>query len=214
VIDACPQTLISCSQFTVLKLGCGRPHVGSAHDGQLLNCGTGLHTTRTPDETHTVAGVIVRHRSTVDCPDVDVRNVVDRAIVVYFIVSPISTVISVAAIAVTVVDSTIVTDARGPVAVVEGISAAVPTPVGRCPEIANAWRSDPGAGHPVEVVGVVVPRPEARRPHIAVAGNGGLVVDGKQRRGVADADDNRDLSLRGTRRHGCSDAQSEQQRSH
>src|ERR1700722_16088513 len=67
----------------------------------------------------------------------------------------------------TIVDSSVETNLRPPVPVVENESTVAPAPVGRCPQESHFRRHNPCSRHPVIVVEAVIVGPIARRPQIA-----------------------------------------------
>jgi len=102
--------------------------------------------------------------------------------------APLATNEAYAEVAEAIVDAAIEADVRAPVAGVEAVIAAFPTPPRGCPEITGFRRDDPGAGNPV-IAAVICIGPVARRPDVAVAGADGLYVDRKRWRRNADLDD-------------------------
>ena len=136
----------------------------------------------------------------------------DGAVVEEVVPAPLATIEADAAVAEAVVDATVVADLGTPVALVPAVVTAFIAPVAGGPEIAGLRSEDPGAGNP-EVAGVAV-GPVAGRPDVAVAGDGGLDVDGQRRWGNADveADADADLCLcGGQREEGYGDSSCDEQ---
>src|ERR1700758_4314604 len=92
---------------------------------------------------------VVDHCRVVDVVNVGDIHVVHRTVVVELSVLPASALIAVTEISVSVTDAAIKTYLLTPVAVVENISVAAPTPIGRSPEQTGFRSHDPCARHPV-----------------------------------------------------------------
>jgi hypothetical protein len=113
--------------------------------------------------------------------DVDI-HVSDSAVVVEVVILPVATVVADADVAKAVVDAAIEADVGSPVAVVEGVTAAIEAPVGRCPKGPVIGRRAPGAGNPIIAsVGVA---PVAGGPKVIGFRSGWLVVLGERRRSL------------------------------
>ena len=76
---------------------------------------------------------VVDDRSVVDVGDVNVADVVDRVVVVEIVAVPVAALIAPASVAVAVVHATIEADITAPVPVVEAVSTAIESPIGRRP---------------------------------------------------------------------------------
>src|SRR3989440_8652346 len=85
-----------------------------------------------------------------------------------------------AAIAEAVVDAAVEPHVRAPVAAMPEVRSALPAPVSRRPQEADARRLRPGSGYPVVVV--VGPGPVARDPEVARRRTGRLHVHRQRRR--------------------------------
>src|SRR5882724_86977 len=128
-------------------------------------------------ETHAVDGDIVDDSFIVDVGDVHRAYVDDGAIVEDVTVPPIAALVASAAVAVAVIDATIESDGRTPIADMPKIHTCPEGPVSRCPQIIRLRCLDPCARHPVVILDVVTPSPIARSPQIPVSGNRRLVID-------------------------------------
>lgn len=102
---------------------------------------------------------------------VDIRIADDRPVHVYngrvvakTVADPPSTIEAGAVVAKPIIHAAIEAYRRPPVAFMEGIDAATPTPVARCPQQANCGRLNPGSWNPV--IAVRPPRPVARCPDV------------------------------------------------
>jgi len=124
--------------------------------------------------THPVDGGVVDHAAFVDIRDVDVSNIIDRAVVAEGPVVPIPAFIAGATIPETVVDATVEADMRTPVADIPGVGIAAPTPITGRPEQANFGSHYPRTRHPE--VALITISPVAGRPQITVARDHGLRV--------------------------------------
>ena len=110
---------------------------------------------------------------------------------------PTAAVIAIAAVAVTIINATIVPDMRTPVAIIEGIRAIIPGPVGRGPIHAFLRRLDPGARHPVIAFRAI--SPVARGPYITFRRHGRLLVHRQHRRRDRDRESDHQLRVRNVR---------------
>jgi hypothetical protein len=102
-------------------------------------------------------------------------HVIHRAVVVEGSVIPISTLVADTTIAEAVVDATVESHVRTPVAAIPGVGVAAPTPIAGGPEQANLGSHHPGTRHP-EVTLIAI-SPVAWRPQITVSGGHGLLVN-------------------------------------
>ena len=126
---------------------------------------------------------VVDHRRVVPVVNVGDIHVAYRTVVVELPVLPASTLITVTVISVAVTDAAIEADLLAPVAVVENISVAAPTPIGRSSEQSRFGSHDPCAWHPVVTIVVAGVSPVPGCPDVAFAGDQRLLVDGQFRRG-------------------------------
>ena len=117
-------------------------------------------------------------------------HIIHGTVVVERTVVPISSGVADPDIAETIVDATIKSDLRAPVASMPDINTVAPTPVSRGPKRSDERREHPGAGYPIIALGSV--GPIAWSPDISCAGTKRLRVRGQQRR--CDGDRNRDPS--------------------
>ena len=139
------------------------------------------------------------HRGVVNVVNVGNADVVHRTVIEKLSVLPASTLVALTGVAEAVTDPPIETYLRTPVALIEGISAVTPTPIGWSPEQTGFRSHHPCTRHPVVIVEVVAVSPVARRPEITRGGTKRLLVDGQFRRGETD----RNADLRERRgRHG------------
>ena len=121
-----------------------------------------------------VVDVVIDNLAAIDV--VGVAYVVDGAVVVEVIPTPVAAKVANADVAEAIVDAAIEADVRTPVSVMKAVVTAVPAPVGRGPERAVVRRRAPGTGNPVVAAGA--PGPVAGRPEVVVFRRGGLVVVG------------------------------------
>src|SRR5271157_4432486 len=129
---------------------------------------------------------VVDHRGVVNVVDVADVDVVHRTVVVKLSVLPTSTFIALAKVSVAVTDPAVETYLRTPVAIIEDISVAAPTPIGWSPEQTGFRSHYPCPRHPVVIVEVIGVSPVPRCPEITIAGTERLLVDGKFRRSEVD----------------------------
>ena len=122
--------------------------------------------------------VVVDDGGVVDVVNLRDVDVVDAAIVVEVVVFPAASFIAMAKIAEAVVDASVKTDHRSPIAFVEGKGSSIPSPVAGCPKVAGLRRKNPGAGYPEVVAGIRVPGPISRGPDVPVTRTQRLFVDG------------------------------------
>jgi hypothetical protein len=106
-------------------------------------------------------------------------HVVDGAIVVEASPVPTSAFITVAEVAVSIIDSAIETYDRAPEAFIKDESTAAPSPVSRSPQETELGSQHPCAGNPIVIVEIGVPGPVAGSPDETVAGANGLFVNGQ-----------------------------------
>src|SRR5208337_4264057 len=128
----------------------------------------------------------VDHRGVVDVVNFSDVHVVHRTVVEKVSVVPTSTLVPFAEVSVAVTDPAIETDMWTPVAVVEDVSVASPTPISRGPEQTGFRSHHPCPRHPVVIVEIVGVSPVSRRPEMTVARTKRLLVYRQFRRGEAD----------------------------
>src|ERR1700732_1117132 len=124
---------------------------------------------------------IVDHRGVVNVVNVGDVHVVHGAVVVKLSALPTSALIALTKVSVAVTHSSVETYLLTPVAIIEDISAAAPTPIGWSPEQTGFRSHHPCTRYPVVVIVGVSPVP--RGPEITIAGTKGLLVSGKFRGG-------------------------------
>jgi hypothetical protein len=124
---------------------------------------------------------VVDHRGVVNIVNVGDVHVVHRTVVVKLSALPTSALIALTKVSVAVTDSSVETYLLTPVAIIEDISAAAPTPIGWSPEQTGFRSQHPCTRYPVVVILGVSPVP--RGPEITVGGTKGLLVYGQFRRG-------------------------------
>ena len=121
-----------------------------------------------------VHGSVVDYRLVVNIVNVRDVDVIHRAVVVEGSVIPIAALIADTAIAVPVVDATVETDLRTPVATIPSVGISAPTPITRGPEQAHRGGHHPGTRHPK--VAFTPISPVSRRPDITGGGGHRLRV--------------------------------------
>src|ERR1700722_10406861 len=136
---------------------------------------------------------IVNDGLIVDVGDVDVRDVVDRAIVEIRAVVPVPALEADARIAKAVAYAAVKAHVRAPISSIEDIGAVVPAPISRRPEQPRTWSLRPGARHPVIVD--PAPRPITWRPNVARGRKRRLSINGQGGGRDIDADADRDLRV-------------------
>src|SRR5947207_15011879 len=92
---------------------------------------------------------------------VHVRHI---GVVTEIVSNPAPAPVTVAGVAIAVINSSVKTDMRSPVTLVKYVSTIVPAPPCRCPKQTDTWRSNPGAWHPIIIVLIA---PVAGSPNIA-----------------------------------------------
>jgi hypothetical protein len=135
---------------------------------------------------------ILDHRLAIHIVNDRCVHIIHRAVVVKGSVTPIPSRVADPQIAEPVVDATVESDLRTPVAFIPHIHAIAPAPIARSPQSSDERRQYPCARHPI--ITVVAICPVAWRPDISFARTDGLRVDGQQRR--SDGDRHRDRSER------------------
>src|SRR5215470_19368811 len=107
-------------------------------------------------------------------------------------VLPTAAFIALTEISESVNDSSIKTNTRAPIAIVENIRAVHPGPIARRPQETRFGRQHPGTRHPVEVI--TVPSPVAWRPDVIRGRANWLHVNGERR--WSDCNRHQDLPVR------------------
>ena len=164
----------------ILHLSTHGRSVRLMHRRQLRRMRRRPDTTRSAVITHAGVVGVAGHRAAVDVVHQRDVDVVDRAVVVEVASTPVTALVAVSNVAITVVDAAIVADVLTPVAWVKPVEVIPVAPVARGPECALVGSLNPCAGHPV--IAVRRPGPIAGRPDIVVAGDRRLVVVGQGRR--------------------------------
>src|SRR5579884_2518739 len=122
---------------------------------------------------------------------VDGRVVEERA------TAPVSAFIARSEVSIAIVNATIETDVRSPIAGVPYIKPCVPAPVTRCPQITRLRREHPSPRDPVVVISV--PCPIAGHPDVIWAGADRLLIYRQRGRAYAHRDSDADLCEDGSR---------------
>ena len=150
-------------------------------------------------EAHASHIVIVDNRPVVNVGDVYTTEVGNGPVVIKRVTTPVAALKTNTTITVPVVDTTVETYVRTPVALVPGIYAATPTPITGRPQITRLWCHHPRARHPVVVI--VAVSPIARRPDVPNSRARWLYVHRQSRR--CDSDGNTDRDEREGRHREC-----------
>jgi hypothetical protein len=157
---------------------------------QLVRAWPNMHTAFTTVEAHTVHRDVVDYRLVIYVGDVSLAQVGNRPVVIERPAAPVAALEANTTVPVTVVDATVETYVRTPVAGVPKVCAAVsPAPVTRCPQEARGGRQHPGTGDPVIVA--VVPGPVTRCPDITNRRARRLHIHRQSRRCEVDRDADR-----------------------
>ena len=136
-----------------------------------------------PVETDTIAApMLVLDRVVIYIVNPVGIYVVHVAVVVKVVAVPIAAVIAVTGVSVSVIHSTVVPDVPAPEAAMPSVAAFFIAPVAWRPQRSCVRRLNPRAWNPVVAVGSRIP--VARRPDVAVAGAGGLIVFRQRRRSL------------------------------
>src|SRR5215831_1057217 len=134
-----------------------------------------------------VHGHIVDHSLVVNV-DVGDRHIVNRAVVIKPLASPISALITRSEVAISVIHSAIKADVGTPIACMPHISTVTPRPVAWCPEKTRLWRHHPCPRHPVVPIGTV--GPVAGGPDISINRTGWLSIGWQSRRRDCNGNEN------------------------
>src|SRR5579859_5912640 len=121
------------------------------------------------------SAIIVRHRRVVRVVDHRHVYVVYRPVVIKMVLLPAPTFIPAAKIAESIIDPTVKTHYRAPIAFMKVISTAPPGPISGRPEESRLRRQHPGTRHPVIIV--PVPRPISGRPEVSLARADRLLIN-------------------------------------
>jgi hypothetical protein len=150
----------------------------------------------------TVATVVTDLRIVVDDNRlvVDVRyisdvNVGHATVVIVPVALPIAAEKSGTRVTKAIINSAVETDVWSPIAAIPKVETVVPAPVARSPEHSDGSKH-PSTRNPVVAI-VVIPRPVARRPDIALSWTQGLNINGQ--RGWTDPNRNSNADLGGRR---------------
>src|SRR6266851_6564284 len=152
-----------------------RLHMLLTQRGLLLGVGAGLHAAGAAVVADAVVVVVHDNGLVVDVVNVRDVDVVHGTVVGEGSVAPVAALIPDAAVAEAVVHAAVEADMRTPIACVEDVSAAAPSPVPGGPEIAHHRRPYPNARNPVVAVRPI--RPVARCPEIAISRAERLRID-------------------------------------
>ena len=118
-------------------------------------------------------------------------DVVSFTVVVEMATFPSSAFVTMTEVTMSIVDAAVKSDLRSPVAGIEGVSSAIPRPIGRSPQISDFRCEHPGARNPIIIF--PIPRPISRGPDIAITRTNGLIVYRELRRRETDRNADRHL---------------------
>jgi hypothetical protein len=124
--------------------------------------------------------VVDDDRLVIDVRDIGDVNVGHAAVVKEAVAAPIPAEKSYTRITEAVIDAAIEADVRSPITAIPDVQTVIPAPVARSPKHADRSKH-PRAGHPVVAI-VVIPRPVARRPDVALCWTDGLHINRQWRR--------------------------------
>lgn len=110
-------------------------------------------------------------------------HIVHRTVVIKLPVLPTSTLVAFSKVSVAITDSAIETDLLTPVALIEDVAIATPTPIGWSPEQSRFRSHHPRTWHPVVIVVIVGVSPVAGGPEITFSRTKRLLIDGELWRG-------------------------------
>src|SRR5580658_7647458 len=175
-------------------------------------------TRRDPSIASVVANAIDRgvidHGRVVNIVHVRDIHVVDGTVVEELSTSPFATLIAIAEVAKSVVDSTVESNVRTPIADVEKECRATPTPPSRSPQESRLRRHHPRTRHPIITIRTV--SPVTGCPEITGGRTGWLLVHRQRRRTKVDRDADTDLRARCCRQrhhHNCEQYRTQHYRS-
>src|SRR4029077_14392756 len=123
-----------------------------------------------------IDGDVIDYRRVVDVGDMNVGNIIDAAVVIELVATPVTALIAMTGVAVAVVHTAVEADLRPPEAGIPEIEPIPPAPIARCPQKSHLGRLNPSPGYPeipVRTVG-----PVSRGPDIAWRRNRRLYVHG------------------------------------
>lgn len=176
--ERCP---VFMRRFLVRHLGCCRRNVALLHCCLLLGPWPCLYAAFAAVKAAVV--VIVHNHGTVNISVM--YNCFINAhycrIVAKPVVFPAPTVVTMTAIAITIVNAAVKAYAWPPIAGMKTIASAHETPISRRPVQAGIWRGYPHTGNPIVTVGIIV-RPVTGLPYIAIGRRLGQIVYAQWRR--------------------------------
>jgi hypothetical protein len=142
--------------------------------------------------------VVDDNRLVVDVRYVGDVNVGHATVVIEPVALPIPAEKSGAGVTKAIINAAVETDVWSPIAAIPNVEAVIPAPVARSPKHSDGSKH-PRARNPVVAV-VVIPRPVARRPDVALSWTQGLNINGQRRWTDPDRNSNADLGgRRGTK---------------
>ncbi len=189
--------LVVARRLEMLSLRGDRRNVMLTRSRFLLRSGASVDAALTTVVADARRVVVVHHRGVVHVVNLRHVHVIHRTVVIEVVVVPASSLITAPEIAVSIIDATVKSHDRSPIACVKKISTAAPSPPARRPQEANLRRHHPRAWNPIVVINIAVPCPVAWRPDIPVPRADRLLVHGQFRRRKAHRNANADL------REGC-----------
>src|SRR5579883_350151 len=130
IVGRCQEIAIGARGIQMLELSPGGLEVVLPQGGLLLRCRLRGDTAGAAVEANAVDGAIAHYRLVVDVRDVHIPDVGDLAVIEEVPVVPIATFESGAEVAEAIVNTAIETDGRAPIARVEHVDAAGPSPPG------------------------------------------------------------------------------------
>jgi hypothetical protein len=143
---------------------------------------TSLHSSGASVVSDALRVVVVDDRLVVHIVNVGYIHVVDSSVVVKLSTFPASAIVSIAGIAVAIVNTAIEPDGSAPISRMPVIDSGGKAPESRCPEESNLRRHDPRTGNPVVVIDVRAPCPIARNPDVSRSWTQRLGIDGQDGR--------------------------------
>jgi len=93
--------------------------------------------------------IVDNNGSVVDVGDIDDVNSIDGPVVIKIVSVPIAAIVAIAGVTEAIVDATVETNVKAPVAAVEAPAVVVPAPVSGGPQSAVVGWGAPGTGNPV-----------------------------------------------------------------
>jgi hypothetical protein len=180
---------ITPSCLLVLHLRRSRGDVALPLSGHLRRRRLSLDSARAPVVGHPRHIDIIDYRFVVHITHVSNVYVVDGAVVIEVATVPITSVVSRTGVTESVVDATVESDLRSPVAGVPNVKPSSKAPVARCPKEARLRGDHPRARYPVVPVVVRAPRPVSRSPDVTGARTQGLRINRQNRRAKPNRND-------------------------